>query len=210
MNPNNIKKNDYILVTRDNGDVIFGKATKVAPWTKNPQITVINYEFEENGIGYKSRADARKCVNAPADKIPKAPSAAPIDPIMSGWELGNTQRGPMMMEGYYFSVMVLRNGKRVGKIVDAGMGGSVMTEQFKDHNVEHDFNETCKTWAINNGADPHYLEAASEFWTWWDEARPKGKDAKTYFKEKNEEMAEWLASVKPTHTGDLALVNGQI
>lgn len=211
MNPNGIKKNDYILVTRENGETWFGRAVKVAPWTKNPKITVVNYHYKDaNGDEYKVTADARKCVLAPTDMHPKAPEVAPLDPCMAGWELGKTQRGPMMMEGHYYHVMVLFNGKRVGKIIDEGNGGPTMTGHFNDRTLEKVFNDNCTTWAKNNGADMNYLEAASEFWAWWDEYRPKGKDAKTYFKEQKEEFAKMFGKQTPIITGDLALVEGKV
>lgn len=208
MNPANIKKNDNILVTRDNGKEYLGVATKVGPWKPNPKITVVNYHFkDEMGVAWSAKADARKCRLAPADMIPKPPEAAPIHPIMAKWSLGKTKRGPMMMEGYYFAIPVLLNGKRVGEIIDEGNGGSNFT-RFKDHNLAREFENDCKEWAKANGDTSEY-EHATEFWGWWDEARPSGKDAATYFKEKNEEMAKWLANVKPIHTGNLLLVNGK-
>jgi hypothetical protein len=189
MNPNGIKKNDHILVTRDNGKEYLGTATKVAPWSKNPKITVVNYHFkDEMGIAWNAKADARKCRMAPSDMLPKV---AETHPIMAKWSLGKTKRGPMMMEGYYFSVPVLLNGKRVGEIIDEGNGGSNFT-RFKEHHFAINFDNDCREWCKANGDNSEY-EHASEFWGWWDEARPEGKDAVTYFKEKNERMAKWLA-----------------
>jgi hypothetical protein len=208
MNPNGIKKNDIILVIRDNGNTILGTATKVAPWAKNPKITVVNYHFKEGEAMYASKADARRCSIAPAHMIPKPPEAAPISPIMAKWSIGKTKRGPMMMEGYYFSAPVLLNGKRVGEVIDEGNGGSVMT-RFKDHALDRAFNADCKEWALASGASGSYLEAACEFWGWYDDERTKGITAEAYFKAKNDEMAAWLATVKPVHTGDLSLVEGK-
>ena len=214
MNPNGIKKNDYIRVTRDNGDVLFGRATKVAPWTKNPKVTVVSYIFaDDEGLEYSSKADARKCALAPADRIPKAPEAASVHPIMAKWSLGKTKRGPQMMEGYYFSAPILLNGKKVGEVVDEGNGGCTMIRFFKDYTLRLAFEKDCTEWCKVNGADMDHIEAESEFWSWWDDARPKGKDAVTYFKESAEEMQKWLGSVKdqkPIHTGNLALVEGKI
>lgn len=210
MNPSNIKKNDHILVTRDNGKEYLGVATKVGPWSKNPNITVVNYHFkDEMDVAWSAKADARKCRMAPADMIPKPPEAAPTCPIMAKWSLGKTKRGPQMMEGYYFSVPVLLSGKRVGEIIDEGNGGSNFS-RFKDHVIGKAFNDDCLLWAKYNGANLDHIEAESEFWSWWDDARPSGKDAATYFKEKNAEMAKWLANTKPIHTGNLALVEGKI
>lgn len=197
MNPNSIKKNDWILVTRESGEVILGQATKVGPWVKNPKITVVNFHFtDDKGLMYAAKADARKCVIAPADRIPKGPEPAAVHPIMAKWSLGKTKRGPMMMEGYYFAVPVLLNGKRVGEIVDEGNGGSTMT-RFKDHTLTKQFENDCTEWCKANGADMTYLEVESEFWSWWDEARPKGTDAATYFKNENADRAKWLHTDAP-------------
>lgn len=188
MNPNGIKKNDPILVTRDNGEVWVGKATKVAPWTKNPKITVVTFISSDENGDFRCTADARRCTIAPADALPKE---AETHPIMAKWSLGKTKRGPEMMEGYYYSVPVLLNGKKVGEIIDEGNGGGNFT-RFKDHTLEIAFNADCKAWAKANGDDSEY-EHASEFWGWWEEAKPKGKDAVTYFKEKKERMLKWMA-----------------
>jgi hypothetical protein len=191
MNPNGIKKNDHILVLRDNGETILGIATKVAPWSKNPKITVVNYNFtdKKDGLDYTSKADARRCTMAPADMLPKE---AETHPIMAKWSLGKTKRGPEMMEGHYYDVSVFLNGKNVGKIVDEGNGGSCFL-RFKDHTVAMAFNADCEAWCKANGDDSD-SEFPTEFWAWWDESKPKGKDAATYFKEKKEQFAKWLAS----------------
>lgn len=209
MNPANIKKNDNILVTRDNGKEYLGVATKVGPWSKNPKITVVNYHFkDEMGVAWSAKADARKCRMAPADMIPKPPEAAPIHPIMAKWSLGKTKRGPMMMEGYYFSIPVLLNGKRVGEIIDEGNGGN-NDIRFKDHTMERAFAADCKAWALACGASGSYLEAETEFWTWWDDERVKGVTAEAYFKAQNDRFAELTKGQTPVHTGDLALVEGR-
>lgn len=191
MNPNGIKKNDHITVLRDNGEVIRGVATKVAPWSKNPAITVVNYHFTDtkDGLAYSSKADARRCTVIPAEMV--AETMAKTHPIMAKWSLGKTKRGPMMMEGYYFSVPILLNGKKVGEIIDEGNGGMNFT-RFKDHNLSINFDNDCREWCKANG-DTSEHEHASEFWGWWDEARPLGKDAVTYFKEKNERFMKWMA-----------------
>jgi hypothetical protein len=216
MNPNSIKKNDMILVTRANGKEYLGKATKVGPWSKNPKITIVNYHFaDEAGVMWSAKADAVKCKIAPASMLPKEPEPAAIHPIMARWSLGKTKRGPQMMEGYYFAAPVLLNGKKVGEVIDEGNGGSVMT-RFKDHLLATAFEKDCTEWCKVNGADMSYLEAESEFWAWWDEARPKGKDAATFFKEQNEETAKMFPGLRPEikqtpiHTGNLALVEGKV
>jgi len=211
MNPNGIKKNDPILVTRQDGSIVAAKATKVSLWVKNTNITLINYIFTDpkDGLVYTSRADARKCSMGTPAMLPKEPEAAPVHPTMAKWTLGKTKRGPQMMEGYYFAIPVLLHGKKVGEIIDEGNGGSVMT-RFASHEVGRLFSKDCIEWAKANGASMSYLEAESEFWAWWDEFRPNGKDAATYFKEEAEKTAGWLASVKPITNSDAFVksVNG--
>lgn len=209
MNPNSIKKNDIILVTRDNGTVTLGTATKVAPWSKNPKLTLVNYHFKEGEAMYASRADARKCSLAPAHMIPKPPESAPVHSIMAAWSIGKTKRGPQMMEGYYFSAPILLNGKKVGIIADEGNGGCTMT-RFKDRSVETAFQAACKAWAMANGASGTYLEAESEFWGWYEDERVKGITAEAYFKAQNERFAELTKGQKPVTNSDafVAAVNG--
>jgi hypothetical protein len=114
-----------------------------------------------------------------------------------------------MMEGYYFSADILFDGKKIGMIVDEGNGGCITT-RFNDRAMSIAFEKDCKEWCRVHGAHMEHTEYESEFWTWWDEARPKNKDAATYFKDQKEEMKQWLGSVKPVHTGNLALVEGKV
>lgn len=201
MNPNGIKKNDWINVTRDNGTVILGRATKVAPWSKNPKVTVVNFHFtDENGLEYTAKADAKRCGLVPLNMIPKAPEAASTHPIMAKWSLGKTKRGPEMMEGYYFAVPVLLNGKRVGEIIDEGNGGGTMT-RFKDRDTEKTFHADCKAWCVAHG-DTNPYECEGDFWSWWDDSRPKGKDAATHFKESEERWAEMTKGQTPITNSD--------
>lgn len=206
MNPNSIKKNDWILVTRESGEVILGQATKVGPWAKNPKITVVNFHFtDDKGLMYAAKADARKCVMAPADRIPKGPEPAAIHPIMAKWSLGKTKRGPMMREGHYFAVPVKLNGKTVGEIIDEGNGGCTET-RFKDRHTEKQFHDDCLEWCKANGADMTYLEVESEFWSWWDEARVKGIDSAAYFKAMNDDRAKWLGTDTPRPVSTVAAI----
>lgn len=201
-------KHNPIKITLKNGETILAKITRFDPETGKVC-------WKDKAEKWKGSTHCTRVIKATPEEVLAWSKAhevavAPLDPCMAGWELGKTQRGPMMMEGYYYHVMVLFNGKRVGKIVDEGNGGPTMTEHFKDHTLEKVFNDNCTTWARNNGADMQYLEAASEFWAWWDEGRTKGLDAKSFFKEKNEEMAKWLGKQTPIHTGNLALVEGKV
>ena len=151
---------------------------------------MVNYNFSDkkDGLYYASKGDARRCTKAPADMLPKE---AETHPIMAKWSLGKTKRGPEMMEGHYYSVPVLLNGKKVGEIVDEGNGGMNIT-RFKDHRLAINFDNDCREWAKANG-DTSESEHATEFWSWWDECKPKGKDAATYFKEKEAQFAKWMA-----------------
>jgi hypothetical protein len=187
MNPNSIKKNDRIFVTRDNGEVLLGVATKVGPWSKNPNITVVNYHFKKGDASFTSKADARRCKIAPPEM---APPKAEVHPIMKDWDVGPLRRGPMMMEGYYFHSMLSFCGKRVGKIVDAGNGGPVELE-FKDRKIEQKFIDDAKKWALANGGDEN--DGFEEFWSWMTDERNNNISAEAFFKAKKEEFAKWAS-----------------
>ena len=195
MNPNNIQKKSWIQVTRDNGEVILGIATKVAPWSKNPKITVVNWKDATDT--YTCTADARKCrlatdaeINAFNDA--KLAKYAPLDEPMQKWSIGKLKKGPQMMEGFYFSAPVLLNGVKVGEIMDEGNGGPINT-RFKDHTLSLAFEKDCDTWAIASGADGRCADGTENFWGWWDDARTKCIDAKTFFKGEKEQMLKFFA-----------------
>jgi hypothetical protein len=192
-----ITKNSIINVSRDDGTVILARATKVAPWSKNPNLTVVNWHSFDGK--WKGRADARKCTLATAQEVSAATAAiqsamAPVEGSMKGWTLGDTKRGPMMMEGYYFSAAIFLEGNRVGKIVDSGTGGLVDVE-ISNAAVNNKFQEDVNKWAMENGADGRYSDAAEHFWSWWDKARPKGIKAADHFKAEKEEMRKYLVAV---------------
>jgi hypothetical protein len=192
MNPNLIKKNDWILVKRESGEKHLGRATKVAPWNKNPKVTVVHWiNVEET---YKFTADARNCSLAPESMKPLAKVFPDAGRFMAGWTLGKMKRGPQMMEGYYFASPVLLHGKKVGEIIDAGNGGPVMT-RFKDHTVAKTFEGACDKWCLDNGADGRYSDGHEHFWSWWEEGRYKGIDPKTFFKAEKEDMSKFMAGV---------------
>jgi hypothetical protein len=203
MNPNGIKKNDWILVTRKAGDVVLGVATKVGPWKKNPALTVVNYHFKQNGKEYASRADGRQCAKAPASMIPQP---AKTDPIMARWSLGKEHRGPQMMEGYLFYCSVYLLGKKVGELIDEGNGGDM--EFHGDHRIGKSFAECCEKWEAAN--DPayngHTYNPESSFYEWWHRARPDGKDAKTYFIETNAQFKESISKQTLTPATESLLV----
>jgi hypothetical protein len=187
-----IRKNSFINVKRNDGTVILARATKVAPWVKNPKVTVVNWiSFDEQ---WKGVADLKNCTLATAIEIPKEPVGAPVDPSMAQWSLGKIKRGPQMMEGYYFAIPVLFNGVKVGELVDEGNGGCVIT-RFKDYTLAKTFEDACDKWALENGADGRCNDGKEHFWGWWDEARPKGIDAKTFFKSERESMLKFMAGV---------------
>jgi hypothetical protein len=197
MNPNNIQKKSWIQVTRQSGEVVLGIATKVAPWSKNPKYTIVRWK--DAAETYSCDADATKCRLATPAEIAaftdaKLAKYAPVDPSMAQWSLGKIKRGPQMMEGYYFAIPVLFNGVKVGELVDEGNGGCVIT-RFKDYTLAKTFEDACDKWALENGADGRCNDGKEHFWGWWDEARPKGIDAKTFFKSERESMLKFMAGV---------------
>jgi hypothetical protein len=112
---------------------------------------------------------------------------------MKDWDVGPMKRGPMRMEGYYFSSTVSFQGKKVGKIVDRGDGGMVDLE-FKDYNLHRKFGEDANKWAIANGGDAN--DGYEEFWTWMTDDRPKGIDAKKFFENQRMEMLKWTGTLE--------------
>jgi hypothetical protein len=207
-------KHNPIKVTLKNGEVILARITRFNEATGKVC-------WIDKGEKWKGSTHCSRIVKATPEEVLAWSKAhevamAPVDPILAGYELGKTKRGPMMMEGYYFAVPVYHNGKKIGEIVDEGQGGDVIFNAKYQWGTELPFREVVRKWAMTNGASGTYLEELSELWAWWDEARPKGKDAKTFFKEQNEEMAKLFPGPRPEikqnpiHTGDLALVKGQI
>jgi hypothetical protein len=198
-------KHNPIKITLKNGEVILARITRF-----NAETGKVNWI--DKGEKWKGTTHVTRLVKADPKEIAdwaaaKASKVAPVDAGVSKWEIGPMRKGPMMMEGYYFASTVLYEGKRVGKIVDRGDGGPTDLE-FNDHTLERQFIADTKKWAIDNGGDEH--DGFEEFWTWFLDDRPNGITAKTYFAEKKAEMEKWLANTKPIHTGDLALVKGQI
>jgi hypothetical protein len=201
-------KNNPIKITLKDGSTILARITRFNP--DNGKVNWIDLDEKWKGFLHVSKvvkADPKEIATLAAAKAAKV---APVDPIMSSWTIGPMKRGPMMMEGYYYSSTIIFANKRVGKIVDRGDGG--MTDlEFSDYALQRQFVECTKRWAIDNGAeDSPYASFIDDYWTWYLEDRVNGKDAKTYFAEKKAEMEKWRANTKPTHTGNLALVNGQI
>ena len=192
-----IRKNSIINVNRKDGTIILARATKVAPWVKNPNVTIVNWiSFDEQ---WKSTADLKNCTLATALEVSAASkekevAMAPLDACMEGYSLGKTKKGPMMMEGYYFAIGVYKDNKKIGELVDEGNGGPVMS-RFTNHADGIIFGEACRKWAMQNLADGRYGDEYEHFWGWWDEARPKGIDAKTYFKNEKEHMLKFMAGI---------------
>jgi hypothetical protein len=193
MNPLNLVKGSIIVCTQkdDNGKPIIGKVTKIGPWSKNPKITVLNW-ISVNG-DFKGRCDAAKVTLS--DYKPPVIVEATVDSCMAAWSLGKEKKGPMMMEGHYFESALYFNGKKVGIVCDRGDGGP-MDVTCKDFAVARQFEADCKVWGEKNGHNDADFET---FYSWWHDGRPEGKDAKTYLGEREAEMKEWLASVKPIH-----------
>lgn len=208
-------KHNPIKITLKNGEVILAKITRF-----NDETGKVNWKDKADPPMWSGTTHCTRVIKATPEEVlvwakAHAVTLAPTDPCMARWSLGKTKRGPMMMEGYYFAVPVLLNGKKVGEIIDEGNGGSVMT-RFKDHLLATAFEKDCTEWCRKNGASMDYLEAESEFWAWWDEGRAKGKDAATFIKEQREETEKMFPGPRPEikqtpiHTGNLALVKGNI
>lgn len=206
MIPLPFSKNNPIKVTLKSGEVVLARITRYSEETG-----MLNW-IDKNEK-WQGKIHVSKVVKATPEEVlawskAKEATMAPISPIMAKWSLGKTKRGPMMMEGYYFSAPVLLNGKRVGEVIDEGNGGSVMT-RFKTHDLDRAFNADCKEWALAHGASGSYLEAACEFWGWYEDERTKGITAEAYFKAQNDRFAELTKGQTPIHTGNLALVEGK-
>jgi hypothetical protein len=206
-------KNNPIKVTLTNGKgTVLAKITRFNEETG--KVCWIDLDRKWKGsmhVTHVVRAEPKEIADrAAAAAAAAAAKAAPVDAVVSKWEIGPMRRGPMMMEGYYFASTILYEGKRVGKIVDRGDGG--MTDlEFSDYALQRQFVEDTKKWAEANGAEiSPYVSNIDDFWDWFLVDRPNGITAKTYFAEKKAEMAKWLAKHTPIHTGNLALVNGQI
>lgn len=207
-----IVKNNSIKVSCKDGSVVLARVVSVKENTINADASLVSWKSLDGE--WKGKAYLKHCVKMTPLECAEAAKAheakfAPVHPIMEKWMLGTTKRGPQMMEGYYFAIGVYRNNKKVGEVIEEGNGGPVIT-RFNDPSLAHAFAKDCTEWCRVNGASMAYLEAEAEYWNWYDNARPKSKDAVTFFKEKNEERATWAASVKPIHTGNLALVEGKI
>jgi hypothetical protein len=175
MNPNGIKKNDTIIVKPKDGTERIARATKVAPWSKNPKFTVVNW-ISLCGE-WKGKADAKNCTTAPAEAIPQP---AAVHPIMAAWSFGKTKRGPQMMEGYYFAAPILHNGKKVGEMVDEGNGGGAYPERMEPV-LRQKFHDDCVAWVKANGCDDTFGMEES-YWGWYENSRNKGIDAAAHFK----------------------------
>ena len=208
----NLVKNNSIKVTCKDGSITLARVVSVKENTINADASLVSWKSLDGE--WKGKAYLKNCVKmtplecAEAAKEREA-KFAPIHPIMQKWTLGTTKRGPQMMEGYYFSIAVYLGAKLVGKIVDEGNGGPTDV-QFKDHSVGVAFEKDCMEWCKVNGASLTHIEAAAEYWGWYDDARPHGIDAVAFFKTQADEHAKWLASVKPITNSDAfaAAVNG--
>lgn len=192
-------KNNPIKITLKNGEMILAKITRF-----NESTGKVSW-VDKNG-NWKGSLHCSKVVNATPDEVlafHKATEAtlAPVHPIMAKWSLGKMKQGPLMREGHYYSAYVMLNGTKCGEVIDDGSGGCVIT-RFNAQGLALAFSTDCIEWCKVNGANTDHLEAESEFWGWWEEGRTKGKDAVTFFKEKEEEMATWSASIKPITNSD--------
>jgi hypothetical protein len=185
-----IAKNSPIKVTLKNGSTILANVTKV---DGNAVSWIAKDKTWKGKMNLTSVVPATPLECAEWAKA-QAAKEAPIDPIMAKWTLGTIKRGPKMMEGYYFSIGVYRDGKKCGEMIDEGNGGCVIT-RFKDHSVGLAFEKDCDNWALANGADGRTNSGIEHFWGWYDEARPKGIDAKKFFENERMEMLKWTGTL---------------
>ena len=192
---NTIVKNNSIKVTCKDGSVILAQVKAITEYGPTPDTWLVNWKSLDGE--WKGKAYLKNCVKMTPLECAEAAKAreakfAPIDPIMAKWTLGTTKRGPQMMEGYYFSIAVYLGAKKVGEIIDEGNGGCVIT-RFKDHSLA--FEKDCDTWALANGADGRTNNGIEHFWGWYDDARPKGIDAKKFFENERMEMLKWTGTL---------------
>jgi hypothetical protein len=185
-----ITKGSYVSVKSKDGSTTKAIVDKVGPWSKNPKIILVNWTgieiiTDERG-SFKVKG---KTLLASCTEIPDP--CASSDPIMAKWSLGKEKKGPMMMEGHYFASPLFLNGKRVGDVVDEGHGGC-MTVQEKVLGISAQLHADCEAWEKKN--NPHYSphsESLADWHSWYQDERPQGKDAATYFKEQKETMDKW-------------------
>jgi hypothetical protein len=201
-------KHNTIKVTLKDGSTIFARITRINEATG--KVCWIDRDEKWKGSMHASRVVVATPKEVADWAVAKASKIPEIDPIMKDWDVSKMRRGPQMMEGYYYSSNISLYGKKVGKIVDYGNGGPIDLE-FADMQLQKKFIEDCKKWAVANGGSE--TDGFEEFWSWMTEDRPKGMDAKASLAEKKAWMAELDAKYgnkTVTHTGDLALINGQI
>ena len=182
-------KHNPIKITLKNGEGILARITRF-----NDETGKVNWI--DKGEKWKGTTHCTKVVKATPEEVLAWSKAhevamAPVDPCMVGWSLGKMKKGPQMMEGYYFASPILFNDVKVGEIIDEGNGGCVIT-RFKDHNLAKTFEDACDKWALENGADGRCADGKENFWGWWGDARPKGIDAKTFFKGEKESMLKFF------------------
>ena len=186
-----ISKHRPIKVTLKDGRTILARVTK-------QDGDKINWISKDNT--WKGKCLFSSVVQATPEEVLAFVNAqkaklAPIHPLMANWTLGTTKRGPKMMEGYYYEVPIFYKNRCVGSLVDEGNGGCVDV-RINDRACANQLSEDSKNWVEACGAKDS-RESESSFWTWWEEARPHGKDSVTFFKESEAEIAQWLKDVKP-------------
>lgn len=176
-----ITKNSIITVTDVKDNKTLARVTKVGPDKRNPRFTVVHWLSLDGN--WKGISPIGLCASA-------ADPAAPVDCTMKDWSLGKEKKGPLMREGYYFESPLLYKGKKVGVVCDEGNGGCMHVRV--NWEVPIHFASDCEKWCKKVGIPLH--EPVSEFYSWWYEGRPIGKDAKTYFADREAEFQKSIAA----------------
>ena len=194
---NTIVKNNSIKVTSKDGSVILSRVVSVKPNGIVADASLVSWKSLDGE--WKGKAYLKNCVKMTPLECAEAAKAreakfAPVDPIMAKWVMGTTKKGPLMSDGYYFSIAVYLGAKKVGEVIDEGNGGCVIT-RFKDHSLGLAFEKDCDTWSLANGADGRTNSGIEHFWGWYDDARPKGIDAKKFFENERMEMLKWSGTM---------------
>lgn len=193
---NTIVKNNSIKVTCKDGSVILAQVKAITEYGPTPDTWLVNWKSLDGE--WKGKAYLKHCVKMTPLECAEASIArqakfAPLDACMAGYSLGKTKRGPMMNEGYYFSISVYKDNKKIGDIIEEGSGGPVIT-RFKNHADGILFTEACRNWCQKNLADGRYADECELFWSWWDEGRPKGISALDFNKSEKEQMRKMFGT----------------
>jgi hypothetical protein len=181
-----IAKGSFVAVVTKKNGTINAIVDKVFPDPNNPKQVYV--KFTSIGIISDAQGDYKIKGTAHISSCTAiADPSAPTDPIMAKWSLGKEKKGPEMMEGYYFASPILLHGKKVGEAVDEGNGGD-MYVRCSSSELARMFEKDCAEWLKKNCPGSRYADGVSDFYLWWHDARPIGKDAATYLREEKEKI----------------------